>query len=301
MSVPRSSKGLARCAATSDPDNVAEAVAGTTAELASNAARSNVALASAQRLSSAMLKKSEAEVMLVAAVADARATLRSELEAAADREDERKRSSDILAAAEARKRLRAETERELMNALMAVVGLTPEAEIATRLSAVADAKAEIIAIDVALADELGAVVAVLEAAGAAAAQDTSELATALASLPDDDADLATVRAYEWDRVEAAIVLAQNSGERAVRATQMAQNLQSATSNSLALRRRAVDGVSGSPSPSTAAVAAVVVVKKEEVPGFKIAAKEAVSAGRDAATSLASKASSLLREKALATK
>lgn len=136
---------------------------------------------SERKLRLAYERRAEAERLLKLALEEVRSTLRSEMDSALDREAELTRTLHEYERWETAKRTRAATERELMASLASVASLTPEAEIADKLCAVADAKAEIIAVDSALADEFAEAVQKLKSASHAAKIDTDCIQSALDS------------------------------------------------------------------------------------------------------------------------
>lgn len=257
-----------------DPENVTMALSTVKAELASNSARLTVASVAERKVRSSYDRKAEAEEMLRMALEDVRLALRSEAEAAADRSEELGRSVEELKKWETLKRNRAATERELMASLASVASLTPEAEIAEKLAAVADAKAEIIAVDSALADEFGDASQRLVDASTHADEDAAALLAILEDLPDAGADSDAFRTFSWKSLDSAEELIKKSRLRADDAIRDARRLEQVILESTTLRAQAVDIADVEPANS--------VQHDDDVPPFKEAAKEVAVAGLETA-------------------
>ncbi|KAJ8598171.1 hypothetical protein CTAYLR_007396 [Chrysophaeum taylorii] len=224
--------------------------------------------------------------MMRLAVEDVRAALRSELDAARDRAAETALSVEAYRHWETAKRNRAATERELMASLSSVATLTPEAEISDRLAAVADAKAEIIAVDSAIADELNDAIAFLEDAAETADHDRTRVERVLESrvlrlyrshstrrLPDSAAEATAFRIFEWDDIDHARELVETARRRAALATEAARRLDQIIHKSTSLRSRAVTTVAGPAADDD---------DDDDLPTFKQAAKEVATAGLESA-------------------
>lgn len=181
----------------------------------------------------------EAEKLLRSAMAEARTALSSEIGAAREREEELEQVVLGLKAQEEVKRERAATERELAESLSAVALATPEASIAERLSKVADAKRELIAVDTALAEEFSRAVKKIDEDAALASQDRQSLEATLANLPDDEADGRTVRTYDWDALESALSTIVDNDRREEQGLLDADNLRRALAQYAKKRDEAV--------------------------------------------------------------
>lgn len=257
--------------AVEDPDEVSNALAVVSSELASTAARGSVATAAALRLDEAFAGKAKAEALLRSALESVRGVLRSELEAAAERETELARTVAAYEEWEKLKRARAATERELMASLTSVASLTPEPDIVERLTLVADAKAEIVAVDSALADEFADAKAALVQASQLATSAKEQLAATLNELPDTDADSDEVRAHSWADISAALDAVRDERDRATDAADTARRLEDVIQKFITLRGKALQ-------------LAVPEAEEDpdEVPTFKEAAKEVASASLETA-------------------
>lgn len=257
--------------AVEDPDEVSNALAVVSLELASTAARGSVAAASALKLDEAFAGKAKAEGLLRSALESVRGVLRSELEAAAERETELARTVSAYDDWEKCKRTRAATERELMASLTSVASLTPESDIVERLTLVADAKAEIVAVDSALADEFADAKAALVRASQLAASAKTHLAATLNELPDPDADADDVRAHSWADIAAALDAVRDERDRASDAADAARRLEEVIHKFITLRAKALQ--LAVPDAQD---------EQDDVPTFKEAAKEVASASLETA-------------------
>lgn len=218
-----------------------------------------------RKLTLSFERKAEAERLLQSAVAETRSALESEIDASTDRLGELASSVAEYDRWESAKRSRAATERELMASLASVASLTPEAEIADKLSVLADAKAELVAVDSALADVFAEAIASLRESENQVQADLVHLESALADLPNSD-DSTACREFTWTRVHAAHDVVRAARDRAYAAIDNARRLEAVILQSLDLRTKAVDGVADD----------------DDLPPFKEAAKEVAAAGLETA-------------------
>ena len=214
-------------------------------ETASRAARRTVAQTSLRRIEDTLNVKAKVEAMLRSAIGDARSALTSEVSAALEREAEVTDVITELKDRETAKRERVKTEKELISSLITVASSTPEATIAGRLAAVAEAKKEIILVDTALADEFATAIEKIDQDAQLAVSDRKFFQSALAELPSEDAQGQTIREFHWDNLATALDKIATSDLREAGAANYTRHLQDVVTTFAKQRDDAVDSVSKS--------------------------------------------------------
>eukprot|EP00629_Pelagomonadales_sp_RCC1024_P003956 CAMPEP_0119259578 /NCGR_PEP_ID=MMETSP1329-20130426/344_1 /TAXON_ID=114041 /ORGANISM="Genus nov. species nov., Strain RCC1024" /LENGTH=273 /DNA_ID=CAMNT_0007258967 /DNA_START=87 /DNA_END=905 /DNA_ORIENTATION=+ len=233
---PTPLKHATRLQAETDP-GVASVIAALSSEQASSSARASVARSSSAKFEEAARLRTEALAALEKAEAMVKLALAQEADATATRRKELEDARAAYDACAAAKRERAATEKELVASLESVVALTPEAEIADQLRGVAEAKSDLVEVDLKLADELEAARADLAGAERSVADDGASFQQAIDAEP-----------LDWDLVRAAAARTTAATEEAAARGAAAQALAKTVAEQAQLRQLAVDDVAG-PAPS----------------------------------------------------